>query len=669
MEILQGCLNAIYSSKTNFPFEVIVVDNGSKDSISEMVKEYFPAVKLIENEDNLGFCKATNQGIAVSNGDFILLLNNDCFLKEDSLNIMLDVIKKDRTIGALGCRLVYPGKKLQPSCYHFRTLFSTFAEEFFLNRIFPKSPLFSRHPMTYFDHSITREVDWIMGSCILTKKSILDEVGYLDEMSSTGDEELCYRIKEKGYRIIFSPDTEIIHLHRQTAFPSGEKISSKWIAKMTFEFYKSACLSFAHRYKGKKLGFFICIKKTGAISRIIPLWILAFFGNENDPLLYGKIKGFWKIIKTEKKFLKDNILNQKPQILMLGPDFRVKGGISRLVPKYFNSILAESFNLKYLPTHIDGTKIQKFFIAVEAVFKFFLILFQNPPSIIHIHFSSGPSFYRKSVFAFIARLFRIKTVLHCHAFDFDDFYQKSPVVSKRYIEKILKSADRILVLSCFWKNVFGRISGRNDISIIPPALPIPLPDKREKQKNYFKTVLFLGKLEKRKGIYDLIEAAKSILDKTPETKFLFVGNGEIEKVQKICKDKGIETQVICAGWAEENEKSAFLKESDMLVLPSYNEGLPMAILEAMAYGLPVISTRVGGIPEIITEGENGFLIEPGDITALKNSIVSLLDSEKLRKEMGEKNRKKIEESFNINDVSLKIKNEYEKLLNYEKQLK
>ena len=424
-EILQGCLNSIYSSITSSSFEVIVIDNGSKDKSSEMVKEYFPAARLIENKMNLGFCKATNLGIKISKGEFVFLLNNDCLLKEDSLDIMLDIIRKDRTIGALGCRLIYPDKKLQPSCYHFRTLFSTLAEELFLNRIFPKSSLFSRHPMTYFDHSRTKEVDWIMGSCILTKKSILDKVGYLDEMSFTGDEELCYRIKEKGYRILFSPDTEIIHLHRQTAFPSSENIPSQWIAEMTFEFYKSSCLSFAYRYKGKYLRTFIFIKKLGAILRIISLGILAFFTRKTDSMIYGKINGFWKIIRTGKSGLKKSILNPKPQILMLGPDFKVKGGISRLAPKYFDSVLAESFNLKYLPTHIDGTKIQKFFVAVKAVFKFFLILFKDPPSIIHIHFSSGPSFYRKSVFASIAYFLRIKTVLHCHAFDFDNFYQNA----------------------------------------------------------------------------------------------------------------------------------------------------------------------------------------------------------------------------------------------------
>ncbi|OGL44925.1 MAG: hypothetical protein A2149_03225 [Candidatus Schekmanbacteria bacterium RBG_16_38_11] len=675
-EILGECLDSIFKTLAGVSFEVIVVDNGSNDQSKAMVAEKFAEVKLIENEKNLGFCKATNQGIKITRGEFILLLNNDCLVKEKAVEVMLSSIKKDESIGALGCRLVYPDGKLQPSCFHFRTLFSTFSEDLFLNRIFPKSPLFSRHPMTYFGHDVRREVDWLMGACIMARKTAFDKVGLLDERSATGDEDLCYRIRSKGYKIVFTPEAEVIHLHRKTAFPdnlqdndfinadNGRAIDD-WIGEMIYEFYKSSCLFFQSYRKGKGMRTFIFIRKTGAALRIFLASVIFLFKKDKRVIMKGKIIGFRKILRNSSEFLKIKNSDSKPQILMLGPDSNVRGGISLLASKYLNSNLTEKFYFRYLPTHVEGNKLKKLIIALKAIFRFILILYQAPPAIVHIHFASDSSFYRKSVFALISYRFRIKTVLHSHAFDFDIFYKKSPKVLKLYMEKILARADKIFALSEHWKRVFEEISKRGDISIIPPALPIPYLAEKEGHRSNFPTVLFLGKLEKRKGIYDLIEAASGVIEEIPEVKFLLAGNGEIKKVERICKEKGIVPHFFCLGWADEEKKAKLLKEADILVLPSYSEGLPMVILEGMVYRVPVVSTWVGGIPEIIVNGENGFLIKPGDINGLKSSIVNLLNNDNLRNKMGEKNRKIVEEKFNMKKVALRLAAEYEELLGYE----
>ena len=675
-EILEECLGSIFKTLAGVSFEVIVVDNGSKDQSKAMVAEKFAEVKLIENEKNLGFCKATNQGIKAAGGEFILLLNNDCIAKENAIKEMLGFLKKDKSIGALGCRLVYPDGRLQPSCFHFRTLFSTLSEEIFLNRIFPGSPLFSRHPMTYFAYDVRREVDWLMGACIMARKSVLDEAGLLDERSAAGDEDLCYRIKSKGYKVVFTPEAEIIHLHRKTAFPdnlqdndfinAGNGMATvDWIGEMVYEFYKSSCFFFYSYKKGKGMRSFIFIRKTGAALRIFLAGIIFLFKKDKRFFMKGKMIGFRKILISGSEFLKIKNPYSKPQILMLGPDLGVRGGISLLASRYLNSSLTEKFYFRYLPTHVEGNKLKKLIIALKAIFRFILILYQDPPAIIHIHCASDSSFYRKSLFALISYRFRIKTVLHCHAFDFDIFYQKSSKVLKLYIEKILAGADKIFALSEHWKKVFEEISKRNDISIIPPALPLTCMADKQCVRNDFPTVLFLGKLEKRKGIYDLIEAAIGVIKDVPEVKFLLAGNGEIKKVEKICKEKGIGSHVFCLGWADEEKKAKLLTEADIMVLPSYREGLPMVILEGMVYRLPVVSTGVGGIPEIIVDGENGFLVRPGDISGLKNSIINLLNNDNLRKKMGEKNRKIVEENFNIKNVALKLADEYEELLGNE----
>ena len=142
----------------------------------------------------------------------------------------------------------------------------------------------------------------------------------------------------------------------------------------------------------------------------------------------------------------------------------------------------------------------------------------------------------------------------------------------------------------------------------------------------------------------------------------FAGDGEINQVKQLISEYELEEVVDVLGWVNSEQISDLLKKVDFLVLPSYNEGLPMAILESMNYGLPIISTYVGGIPEVITNNDNGYLINPGDTDGLTKALSSLIINDQLRKEMGKKNRKMIRKRFDMEALMRDLSNIYEELL-------
>ena len=156
----------------------------------------------------------------------------------------------------------------------------------------------------------------------------------------------------------------------------------------------------------------------------------------------------------------------------------------------------------------------------------------------------------------------------------------------------------------------------------------------------------LGRLGERKGTYDLVAAAEAALGKNPELRFCLAGDGEVERARAIVKEKGLEGNIDVVGWVNGEEKLRRLHEAATLVLPSYHEGLPMAILEAMAAGKAIISTNVGAIPEVVGDG-NGILVEPGDVPALTQALLRCsADGEALAR-MSANNREKAEGVFSI----------------------
>jgi len=213
-DLLAKCLECVETTVKKISYETIVVDNNSTDGSQAMVQTRFPQVKLIANGDNVGFATANNQGIQISEGRYVLLLNSDAFVKENTIDRMVAFMDAHPEAGMAGCKLLYEDGRLQPSCATFPTLATEFYIAIGLDKLFPKSKIFGKYLMTDWDYSTTREVDVIMGAFMLARKSVIEQVGMMDESFFMYSEEVdwCYRFKAAGWKILFTPEVECIHI-------------------------------------------------------------------------------------------------------------------------------------------------------------------------------------------------------------------------------------------------------------------------------------------------------------------------------------------------------------------------------------------------------------------------------------------------------------------------
>lgn len=337
----------------------------------------------------------------------------------------------------------------------------------------------------------------------------------------------------------------------------------------------------------------------------------------------------------------------KKKICMIVPSFSAKGGITSVVSGYKGSSLEEQFDIKYIETYCDGNIFKKFFIVIKAYFYFLYLLLFWHPNIVHVHSSFGGSFYRKMPFIILSNLFGKPIINHIHGADFDDFYLNAKEKKKRLIELVYNKCSNIIVLSKEWEQRLGLIVNEDKIVIIENYSILNL-NAIEERKNKANThnVLFLGFICERKGCYDIPRIVKLVKNAIPNVKFVLAGTGDIDKINSITDDDVVQN-IIYPGWVRGTEKDKLLREADLFFLPSYNEGMPMSILDAMGYGLPIVSTDVGGISKIVHDKQNGFICRPGDIDNLSKSIIELLTNDLFLKKAGNESVRIVENNFSL----------------------
>ncbi|MFA5339469.1 MAG: glycosyltransferase family 2 protein [Candidatus Omnitrophota bacterium] len=213
-DYLDKCLTSIFKEKKDLILEIIVVDNNSSDGSIAMVREKFPDVKPIGNKENLGFAKANNIAIKQSCGRYILILNPDTIVLPGSMQLLVDFLDKNSRVGAVGPKILNEDSSIQLECArNFPTPLIDFFILSSLYKRFPKSKIFGKYLMSYWDHNDGREVPLLSGACMLLRRSALEEVGLFDEnfFMYTEDTDLCYRVKKAGWKVWYLPEAEIIH--------------------------------------------------------------------------------------------------------------------------------------------------------------------------------------------------------------------------------------------------------------------------------------------------------------------------------------------------------------------------------------------------------------------------------------------------------------------------
>lgn len=349
------------------------------------------------------------------------------------------------------------------------------------------------------------------------------------------------------------------------------------------------------------------------------------------------------------------------KILMLGTSLNTMGGIASVVRVYESTGLFERYRVHYLATHCDSGPLAKLRIMLCAYARCLFMLLAGQVGLIHVHVASNASFWRKSGFFLLAFLFRVPSILHLHGGGFAAFYDglRGPL-RRAYIRYIFNHASRVLVLSSSW-HVWVRGMSRNphiETVLNPVALPPMVAPWPARQAG---TVLFLGKLGRAKGVYDLLQVCAELTQRCPALHLALGGDGDRSAVQQQADALGVAQHVDLLGWVHGEQKTRLLNSCRIYILPSYFEGLPMSILEAMASGVPVIATSVGGIPDAIQDGVEGYLLAPGDVKGLADRIARLLNDDALAQKMGAAGRRKVECQFSTAAVMPRLEQIYNDL--------
>lgn len=341
------------------------------------------------------------------------------------------------------------------------------------------------------------------------------------------------------------------------------------------------------------------------------------------------------------------------KVLIIATSRKTRGGITSVVKAHEQGEQWNEFNCKWVETHIDTG----LFMGLLYLFKSYLqFLFYLPSAnITHIHLSEPGSAMRKLLYFFPAHIFGKKTIVHFHAFSPDTTINGSKQWVYRYI---FSRANKVIVLSNTWKEAVYSAFKIDNIEVVYNPCTTVINDKQyHKQKQ----ILYAGTINARKGYADMIRAFAKIANKHKEWKIVFAGNGEIEQGMTLAKELGIEEQCIFLGWVNGEQKDKAFKEASIFCLPSYAEGFPMAVLDAWSYGLPVITTPVGGIPDVAKNGENMFVFTPGDIDMLAEEMHKLICDDKLREKITKASIYFAENTFNINEINNQINDIYKEL--------
>lgn len=364
-----------------------------------------------------------------------------------------------------------------------------------------------------------------------------------------------------------------------------------------------------------------------------------------------------------------NTLTKKTYVLLIGPGQTDVGGVATFIEFMLES---SYLNQKFAIIHMDtarGLKNQatagrfsfrNLLYLFRQIFTLFTILVNRHPQIIHLNVTAGWSFWKTSAFMFLSQAFHAKVIAHIHGGAFKEFIEASGPTKHKLIGMVLGHANGVVVLSQWWKEYIQTVVGQPlRITVIPNA----------PEESYFRewgmsnaiegregnTILFVGSIGRRKGIFDILNAIPLVTREWDSASFVFLGEeeiaGEKQQVLQVCRELNLSKYVHFLGWVTGDEKRNHYQRADIFTLPSHAENLPFSLLEAMAMGLPVVTTPVGGIPEVVEEGRSGYLIQPGNEQELAERILRLLKNPLLREELGRNARLRMQENYSPEKIA------------------
>jgi glycosyltransferase involved in cell wall biosynthesis len=329
------------------------------------------------------------------------------------------------------------------------------------------------------------------------------------------------------------------------------------------------------------------------------------------------------------------VVNKRRTVLLASPYGQTGGGMGSIM-KYLAAAGSESasgFDFKCIETRGGGHVLLSPLHAIRAAGHIVREAASGRLAVVHINLAEGGSVYRKAALLAVAKLLGSRVLLHLHAARIRQFHESVNRGGKQLVRWMFNTADHTVVLGDVWRRWVIETSGVNPrkVSVVYNGVPAS-PGTRTARvpgTDPFR-LLFVGNLSERKGVTDLLRAFAAPELRSRSIRLVLAGGGPVATYQALVRDLGIEDRVELTGWISQDGARAQMLAADALILPSYDEGLPLVILEALASGTPVICTPVGSIPEVLVDGETALLVPPGDQTRITAAVGRLMDDADLR---------------------------------------
>lgn len=334
------------------------------------------------------------------------------------------------------------------------------------------------------------------------------------------------------------------------------------------------------------------------------------------------------------------------KVLMVGVHKSTKGGMWTVVDNYLsNQNFCKKYNIKYIASAVSGNPIKRLLYSVWGINKVFFYTIFHKYDILHVHMSERMSVFRKRVIIKISKMRNSKVIIHMHGAEFETWYKTLNEKKQKKVRKTLNYASVILILGEYWREfITSLVDDKDKVKVLYNAVKCPKTNMYNYKAN---KLLFLGAIGKRKGIFDLIEAMKKVKKEKINTKLFLYGPDVTDGIEKIIQENKLEDYIEYKGWLKnEDKEKLFINEIAINILPSYNEGLPMTILETMSYGIPNITTNIAAIPEVVNN-DNGYIDNPGDYNKISQNIKDFLNDKNIRKKLSENSYKTICNKFSI----------------------
>jgi glycosyltransferase involved in cell wall biosynthesis len=356
---------------------------------------------------------------------------------------------------------------------------------------------------------------------------------------------------------------------------------------------------------------------------------------------------------------------------MLGPGRGVLGGIASLVQHLVPALRAEA-ELLYVPTVVQRPLVESgrwsvanVLRAVAQYLRFAEGLLRFRPNVVHVHTSLGLAWFKDTLYVVVGKACGCRVVLHMHGGRFDVFHAETRPWLQRYTRAVLERADAVVAVSDELRRRLEHLAPRDRTTTLRNCIDStafrPGVAATEEAR-----ILFIGTVGPAKGLHALLEALADLRARGIAFRASIAGYeekpGDLAQARARLAALGLSSQCEVLGPIDAERRAALLRESNVFTLPSQAEGLPMAVLEAMAAGLPVVATGVGGIPEVVRDGENGFLLPPGEVTALAERLARLARDPSLRAAMGRRSREIAERELDVRPYVAHLVSLYQTLL-------